>query len=167
MIRKDKKIYKDGSVKTQIRVVEGYRPGPKLPPKQRTIKDFGYLEDNQDRESFMAMVAEFDAAFKKNASLRHEVPSNASMYAANNRRQNYGYKFLEAVYDSLDIGGFIEAYGKSVGFKVFNRFLENISQHNSLLYRLTMTKSRVAKDSLAVLPSQTVKAGWFHGLLIF
>jgi transposase len=117
MIRKDKKIYKDGSVKTQIRVVEGYRPGPKLPPKQRTVKDFGYLEDNQDQESFMTMVAEFDASFKKNASLRIEVPSNANMYAANNRRQNYGYKFLEAVYDSLDISGFIETYGKSAGFK--------------------------------------------------
>ncbi len=26
MIRKDKKTFKDGSVKTQIRVTEGYRP---------------------------------------------------------------------------------------------------------------------------------------------
>ena len=28
MIRKDKKTFKDGTVKTQIRVTEGYRPYP-------------------------------------------------------------------------------------------------------------------------------------------
>ena len=45
MIRKDKKTFKDGSVKTQIRVTEGYRPYPNAAPKQRTVKSFGYLED--------------------------------------------------------------------------------------------------------------------------
>ena len=29
MIRKDKKTFKDGSIKTQIRVTEGYRPYPR------------------------------------------------------------------------------------------------------------------------------------------
>ena len=28
MIRKDSRVYKSGAVKTQVRVVEGYRPGP-------------------------------------------------------------------------------------------------------------------------------------------
>jgi transposase len=112
MIRKDLKTFKDGSVKTQIRVVEGYRPGPGLPPKQRTIKDFGYLEDNENQEEFMAVVAEFNASFKKDVSLRIEVPSNAKMYCGTNRRHNYGYKFLEAVYDKLEIGAFIDDYVK-------------------------------------------------------
>ena len=31
MIRKDKKFFKDGTVKTQIRVTEGYRPYPNSP----------------------------------------------------------------------------------------------------------------------------------------
>lgn len=109
MIRKDTVKLKDGTVKTQIRVVEGYRPGPGLPPKQRTIKSFGYLEDKQDQENFMEMVAEFDKNFKKDqAPLRIEVPSNAKMYTETNRLQNYGYKFLESIYDQLDIGSFID-----------------------------------------------------------
>jgi hypothetical protein len=65
MIRKDKKTYKDGSIKTQIRVVEGYRPGPGLSPKQRTIKNFGYLEDQPDPEKFMEMVNAFDKNSRK------------------------------------------------------------------------------------------------------
>jgi len=118
MIKKDLKKFKDGTVKTHIRVVEGYRPGPGLPPKQRTIKSFGYLEDQDDPERFMAMVAEFDASYRKDeAPLRIEIPSNAKMYTESNRLQNYGYKFLEVVYDQLDIGGFIKRYVKSHRFK--------------------------------------------------
>jgi transposase len=112
MIRKDPKTFKDGTVKTQIRVVEGYRPGPGLPPKQRTIKDFGYLEDHENREAFMASVAEFNSSFKKDITSRIEVPSNAKMYCETNRRQNYGFKFLEAVYDKLGISEFIDDYVK-------------------------------------------------------
>ena len=52
MIRKDKKTFKDGTVKTQIRVTEGYRPYPNSSPKQRTVKSFGYLEDQTDLEAF-------------------------------------------------------------------------------------------------------------------
>ena len=83
-----------------------------MPPKQRTIKDFGYLEDHDDQEAFMASVAEFNSSFKKDAALRIEVPSNAKMYCETNRRQNYGFKFLEAVYDKLGIGEFIDDYVK-------------------------------------------------------
>jgi len=46
MIRKDPKM-RGGVMKTHIRVVEGYRPGPGMPTKQRTIKSFGYLEDHR------------------------------------------------------------------------------------------------------------------------
>lgn len=52
MIRKDKKKFKDGSIKTQIRVTQGYCPYPDSPPKQRTIQSFGYLEDQQDLNEF-------------------------------------------------------------------------------------------------------------------
>ena len=49
MIRKDKKLFKDGSMKTQVRVTEGYRPYPNSSPKQRTVRSFGYLEDQENR----------------------------------------------------------------------------------------------------------------------
>ena len=47
MIRYDKHKRKDG-IKTQVRVVEGYRVNGRI--KQKTIKDFGYLEDQESCE---------------------------------------------------------------------------------------------------------------------
>lgn len=116
MIRKDPKK-RNGVMKTHIRVVEGYRPGPGMPTKQRTIRSFGYLEDQEDPEAFMAMVEEFNANFKNDVSLRIEVASNALMYSEENRRLNYGYKFLEAVYKLLEINSFIKDYEKSHRFR--------------------------------------------------
>lgn len=116
MIRKDPKK-RGGVVKTHVRVVEGYRPGPGMPTKQRTIKSFGYLEDQKDPEAFMAMVEKFNANFKDDVPLRIEVASNALMYSEENRRLNYGYKFLEAVFDLLKINSFIKGYEKSHRFR--------------------------------------------------
>ena len=65
MIRKDKKTFKDGSVKTQIRVTEGYRPFPNSSPKQRTIKSFGYLEDQEDQDAFWKEVHACNDSLKK------------------------------------------------------------------------------------------------------
>lgn len=117
MIRKDPKK-RGGVIKTHVRVVEGYRPGKGMPTKQRTIKSFGYLEDQEDPEAFMAMVEEFNAKYKaENVPLRIEAAGTAKMYCEENRRQNYGYKFLEAVYDLLDISSFIKDYEKSHRFR--------------------------------------------------
>jgi len=107
------KVKRHGETKTWVCVVEGYRPGPGLPPRQRTIKGFGYLEDQQDREEFIRKVREFNAHYKDDGELRIEVASNALMYTKENRRQNYGYRFLQAVYDKLGIDEFIDAHEKS------------------------------------------------------
>jgi len=97
-------------MKTHVRVVEGYRPGPGRPTKQRTIRSFGYLEDQEDPEAFMAMVEEFNANYKaENVPLRIEAAGTARMYGEENRRQNYGYKFCEAVYDLLQVNSFIKS----------------------------------------------------------
>lgn len=48
-------------------VVEGYRIDGKI--KQKTIKDFGYLEDQTNQEEFIAMVNKFDEDYKKNKLL--------------------------------------------------------------------------------------------------
>lgn len=117
MIRKDPKM-RGGVMKTHIRVVEGYRPGPGMPTKQRTIKSFGYLEDQKDPEAFMDMVEEFNTNYKKDdPPMRIDVPSNALMYSESNRRLNYGWKFLDAVYSALDIDGFIKRYEKAHKFR--------------------------------------------------
>lgn len=65
VIRKDKHKFANGSYKTQIRVTEGYRDPVTGKPKQKTIKSFGYLEDNENQEAFMQMVKDFDIQFKK------------------------------------------------------------------------------------------------------
>jgi transposase len=117
MIKKDK-IKRRGSVKTWVSVVEGYRPAPGAPPKQRTIKSFGYLEDQEDPESFMAMVEEFNDNYKtENVPLRIEAAGTARMYCEENRQQNYGYKFLEVVYGLLKIDSFIKDYEKVHKFR--------------------------------------------------
>jgi transposase len=118
MVKIDKRTNADGTPRTQVRVVEGYRPGPGMPTKQRTIRDFGYLEDQEDPEAFMAKVKEFNANYRaENVPLRIEAPGTARMYSEENRRQNYGYKFLEAVYNLLKISSFIKGYEKLHGFR--------------------------------------------------
>ena len=117
MIRKDKKTFKDGSVKTQIRVTEGYRPFPNSSPKQRTIKSFGYLEGQEDQDAFWKEVHACNDSLKKKRNLRIEIPVSEMMYTENNRLLNYGYKFLESVYQLLDISTFINQYQESSGFR--------------------------------------------------
>ena len=117
MIRKDT-VNRGGKQKTHIRVVEGYRPGRGQPTKQRTIKSFGYLEDQPDPAVFMAEVERFNSTYKEqDIPLRIEAESTAKMYSKENRKQNYGYKFLESVYDSLKIDGFIERHLAATGFR--------------------------------------------------
>lgn len=118
MIKIDKRFLKDGSPRTQVRVVEGYRLGPGQPTKQRTIRDFGCLEDQPDAEAFMAIVRDFDANYRaENVPLRIEAKGTTLMYSGENRRLNYGYKFLEAVYNLLEIDSFIKNFVKAQKFQ--------------------------------------------------
>ena len=118
MIRRDTHTNAKGETKTQVRVVESYRPGPKMPPKQRTVKDFGYLEDQDDQETFLAAVQNFNDTYKaQNHPLRVEADSTAKMYSEENRKQNYGYKFLEAIYDMLRIDEYVDSYLRASRFR--------------------------------------------------
>lgn len=117
MIRKDKKTFKDGTVKTQVRVTQGYRPYPNAAPKQRTIQNFGYLEDQEDEAAFWDRVNACNNSLKQKRDLRIEIPISEMMYSGNNRLLNYGYKFPESVYSLLGIDTFIEDYQKKSGFR--------------------------------------------------
>ena len=112
MIKKDRKILKDGTEKTFVRVMESYRPGPGMESRKRTLKSFGYWEDQADPEAFMREVEAFDT----DPGNREQISSN-KMYSGQNRRLNYGYKYLESVYSQLGIADFIKNYSASTGFR--------------------------------------------------
>lgn len=112
MIKKDRKVLKDGTIKTFVRVMESYRPGPGMEATKRTLKSFGYLEDQPDPEAFMREVEAFDA----DPANREQISSN-KMYSGQNRKYNYGYHYLQAVYDKLGITGFIEKYQADTKFR--------------------------------------------------
>lgn len=112
MIKRDMIKKKDGTVKTYIRVTEGYRPAPGKQTRHRTLKSFGYLEDQTDPEAFMREVEAYDA----NPDNR-EQSSSIKMYSGRNRKYNYGYKFLEVVYNQLGTTDFIRQYEASSKFR--------------------------------------------------
>lgn len=112
MIRKDIRKFKYGT-RTEIRVVEGYRDQfGKV--KQKTIKTFGYLEDQENQEAFMKMVEEYNNNFKKSKRIKIEKPTNILFHEdTSSIEYNYGYRFLEAIYEKLDL----ESFFASIKFK--------------------------------------------------
>ena len=112
MIRKDIRKFKYGT-RTEIRVVEGYRDQfGKV--KQKTIKTFGYLEDQENQEAFMKMVEEYNNNFKKSKRIKIEKPTNILFHEdTSSIEYNYGYRFLEAIYERLDL----ESFFTSINFK--------------------------------------------------
>jgi hypothetical protein len=107
MVKKDK-VTRNGEIKTFVSVVEGYRPAPGAAPKQRMIKSFGYLEDQEEPEKFMEMVKEYNEKYRaENEPLNIEAAGTAQMYDEKNRKYNYGYKYIEAVYEMLGIDEYI------------------------------------------------------------
>ena len=130
------------------------------------------MEDQEDQTAFMEMVQQFDREQRKETIVRIEVPATAKMYSETNRSQNYGYKFIEAVYDCLHIDQFIEDYlkqkksrekhpaGEIVKFPVFNKFLKDLSsQHNFLKPSKNDPLTQKIRCIRVVFVRKTVKVG--------
>lgn len=104
MIRKDKRYFVDGSYKTQVRVTEGYRDSKTNKSKQRTVKSFGYLEDQPDQKTFLEKVEQFDKNYKKDKRLVVDQVKATAWYEDNGSQlTNFGYRFIEVIYDFLDL----------------------------------------------------------------
>ena len=97
MIRYDKHKRKDG-IKTQVRVVEGYRVDGKI--KQKTIKDFGYLEDQVNQDEFIVLVKKFDEDYKKNKLLLKYI--YPKMYKKITNWSYLGNDILNKIIDTED-----------------------------------------------------------------
>ena len=103
MIRLDKHTYKNGVVKTQVRIVDGYRDENNK-PKQRTIQNYGYLEDQENPEEFLANLRELDKKRKKEKRININTISTLPFYEdGGSTSYLFGYKYLEAIYIELHL----------------------------------------------------------------
>jgi transposase len=115
MIKKTIVHFRDGSSKTLIRVLKSFRPGSNQNSKQVTIKNFGYLEDQTDLDAFWAEVNEVDENMKKGyrRSLHLSIPLDSKNNDSCNKKYNYGYRFIEAIFEELKL----ESFFNQVDFK--------------------------------------------------
>lgn len=119
MVKFDKHTSKKtGLTKTQVRVTtEVKRPDGKY--SKVTVRDYGYLEDQQDQEKFLQEVRQFDIDYHSGKKIFFEL-ENKSALDLSNRNYNFGYRFLESVYEMLEI----------------DEFIDKISQKNKTTYDL-------------------------------
>lgn len=143
MVKKDK-VFRKGVYKTHIRVVEGYYDeNGKI--KQRTIKTFGYLEDQKDPKAFLDEVQAFNDQYLKNKNIKKDS-FNKPFYEDNyNNQYNYGYKFLEAIYDGLRLNEFFNNLNYKCEYDLNNIFkfltIERILNPDSKRATLQMRNS--------------------------
>lgn len=123
-IRHEKRKTVSGDIRTYISIIDGYRDiDGKV--KQRRIKSYGYLEEQKDPDSFLQMVEEelkqFEIEQDNNINFKlteDENKNNSSI----NKVYNYGFKYLEAIYDELKIESFLNDFQKSLNLKVKYKF---------------------------------------------
>lgn len=142
MIKKKKNYFKDGTYKTNVRVMVSYRPGPGKPPKQKTIKNFGYMEDYPDQEAFWKEVEYEDQKAKKGhgEDMIIIVPKKQNNNSENNKKYNYGYRFIETILKELKVDEFfndVSFKGKYnlydiFSFLVYERILNPSSKRNNM-----------------------------------
>ena len=113
-VKKTKHHFADGSLKTQITVVESYRPGKGMNPRTRTIKDYGYLEDHDDPERFLAELnASIKEQRKSGEKISLSIDMDKSIDDPSNRDLNYAPFMLKQIYDQLKIPAFIKSHRNS------------------------------------------------------
>lgn len=130
MIRKQQITKKTGETRTYVSVIEGYRPNDGTGVKQRTVKNFGCLEDQPDQERFLKEVEEFQTNYFKskekiNIVLDQVGEKGTQVY------YNYGHLYLDAVYRFLELDKFFKRIKtkatydveKIFKFLLFNRIL--------------------------------------------
>ena len=101
MIRQEKRRLANGTVKTQVRVVQSYRPYPGKPPKHRTIKNFGYLEDQNDTEKFWKEVNACNDGLQGSTTKTIPIPDSNRIDLSVQRARNYGWRFVAKVYSKV------------------------------------------------------------------
>lgn len=113
-IKKTKHTFANGSIKTQIALVESYRPGKGMNSRTRTIKDYGYLEDKPDPEGFLDELQSIvNEARRTNQKVALQIDMNMLLNDPANRDLIYGPAIIRRIYEQLHIPEFIKANRKS------------------------------------------------------
>lgn len=140
MIRFDVKKFSDGSTKTQLRVTWGYRDPVTHKVKQVTKKHFGYLEDAEDKNALIEEAKKYNESLKKESSRNINLNSSKPFYESKSSLMyNFGYKYLNASYNELEIDSVFEniSYGGKTSLKdifkllVFSRILSHSSKRST------------------------------------
>lgn len=98
---------KTGITKTQVRVTQEVK-GENGKYTKVTVKNFGYLEDQKDQDKFMEEVRRFDKEFHQGKTILFDINPDTKINDSSNYSFNFGYRYLEAIYDALEIDQFID-----------------------------------------------------------
>lgn len=151
-IKKERKQY-NGVTKTYIRVVESYREDGKN--KHRAIKNYGFLEDQANPNQFLEMVkAEMMSLGKhKDQDVTITVKAkNNLLNGENNTSYNYGYKYLETIFDFLGIETFLDSYQEKLASKERYKLSE--------IYKFLVLERILSPDSKR---AQVQKSAFYYG----
>lgn len=145
MIKYDKRVFsKSKETKTQVRVTtEVKQPNGKY--SKITVKNFGYLEDQENKEQFLEMVKKFDEEYKKGKKVFLEL-DNGSCLDEKYTSYNFGHYFLGAVYDYLEIDNFFENIKTKTTYDLSSVFRFNIMMR--ILEPSSIRSSIQLKDAL-------------------
>lgn len=119
-IKYEKRNDSKGNPRTYVSIVDGYRDIDGN-VKQRRIKSFGYLEAQDDQKAYIKMIEkeiiklELEQDNDVHIRLTEEENKNNSSI---NKTYNYGYKYLEVIYNMLNIDSFINDFQKSLNLKI-------------------------------------------------
>ena len=99
---------KDGTIKTQIQLVESYRPYKGSRPKQRCIENYGYLEDKKDPDGFLLKLKKEAEKMTKERLINIAIDTNKKLDDSSNRDLNFGPSLLDNIYDLLKLDKVID-----------------------------------------------------------
>ena len=101
-------------IKTQIRLVESYRPSPGANPKQRLIEDCGWLEDQDDPDAFLAELQERCKQARDNSKkIDISINTEKRIHDEDSLIMNYGTFLVSVLYNLLGISDFFSVHRSS------------------------------------------------------
>lgn len=125
MIKYDKHTSKKtGITKTQVRVTTEVKQENGKYSKV-TVKNFGFLEEQENQKEFLEMVAKFDQEYKEGKKIILEL-DDISCFDESNTSYNFGHCFLDSIYDFLEIDEFMETQKNKTTYNIKDVFRFNI-----------------------------------------